>query len=78
MPTVVNEWNALSVDTRQSDSILMFNKQSNANIAYKSCETTAHKSRLGFYPFGDSNTNIIHAINFGINVHSIVIYFDAT
>ena len=26
IPTVVNEWNALSVDTRQSDSIRIFKK----------------------------------------------------
>ena len=33
-PSVVNEWNALSVDTRQSDSIRIFIEQIAANFAY--------------------------------------------
>ena len=60
IPTVVNEWNALSVDTRQSDSIRIFKKQLAANFAYNNCYTTAHKSRPEFYSFGVRYTNIIH------------------
>ena len=60
IPTVVNEWKALSVDTRQSDSIRIFKKQLAANFAYNNCYTTAHKSRPEFYSFGDRYTNIIH------------------
>ena len=36
IPTFVNEWNALSVDTRQSDSIRIFIEQIAANFAYNS------------------------------------------
>ena len=60
IPTVVNEWNALSVDTHQSDSIRIFKKQLAANFAYNNCNTTAHKSRPEFYSLGDIYTNIIH------------------
>ena len=34
IPSVVNEWNALSVDTRQSDSIRIFIEHIAANFAY--------------------------------------------
>ena len=60
IPIVVNEWNALSVDTRQSDPIRIFKKQLAANISYNNCNTTANKSRPEFYSFGDRYTNIIH------------------
>ena len=60
IPTVVNEWNALSVETRQSDSIRIFKKQLAAIFAYNDCNTAAHKSRPEFYSFGDRYTNIIH------------------
>ena len=51
IPTVVNEWNALYVDTRQCDSIRIFEKQLAAYFAYNNCNTTAHKSRPAFYSY---------------------------
>ena len=51
IPTVINERKALSVDTRQCDSIRIFKKQLAANIAYNNCNTTANKSRPEFYSF---------------------------
>ena len=44
IPTVLNEWNAISLNTRQSDSIRIFKKQLTANIACNNCDTTAYKS----------------------------------
>ena len=62
IPTVVNEWNALSVDTRQLKvtPFVFLKKQLAANIAYDNCDTTAHQSKPQFYSIGDTYKNIIH------------------
>ena len=79
IPTVVNECNALSVDTRQLKvtPFVFLKKQLAANIAYDNCDKTAHQSKPQFTQSA-IHIKTLFILNFVIIVLSIVIHFDAT
>lgn len=58
VPTVVNEWNALSKDVRESDSIRIFKEKIHVSIINQNDITC--RTKPDFFTYGDRFFNIIH------------------
>lgn len=58
VPTVVDEWNALSTDVRESDSVRIFKEK--IHVSVKNENVLTCRTRLNFLIYGDRFLNIIH------------------
>lgn len=58
VPTVVDEWNALSTDVRESDSVRIFKEK--IHVSVKNENVLTCRTRPNFFIYGDRFLNIIH------------------
>lgn len=58
VPTVVDEWNALSTDVRGSDSVRIFKEK--IHVSVKNENVLTCRTRPNFFTYGDRFLNIIH------------------